>query len=285
MPIQLHAIRFLEKHLDSEEAAFHLAAAKNTEALERKYLARIEKLFRSGSTDLEGLEEILGEHYFESALQALRSMLRGEPIHLVRANSKTSRTRVPKSLRQKELKERIARWTKEWRKWRKTHRLPGDLKKKAREIREEYLKSVRRVFRERGPEFEKADPEEIKRAIIEGTKMPAANAATMVRTNTTWYQNQVRRDFYDQVPDVTHYLFLAIRDAATTKWCETRHGLVYAKGDPLVDKEMPPIHWNCRSEMLPLDPDNPRHAKILEKENVRRRNNAPEPLPKAFKRI
>lgn len=160
--------------------------------------------------------------------------------------------------------------------------MPARQKEIAEKIKKAYIKKVQSVWVKYGEEFRSgitAETTEAVRQIKEGADVVYSRAKMIVETETTYYYNKSRRTVYDESPDVTHYLFVSVRDHATTKWCKTRHGLVYKKGDPLLDKETPPIHWNCRSEILPLTWHNPAHRKLIEDLSRRRRNNTCEPLP------
>lgn len=178
---------------------------------------------------------------------------------------------VPKSLR--ELRE-------QWDEYRKGKK-PGRQSAQARRIRKAYVEELRKAWREHSQDFlsgEAATQAAAVAAIKERAGVAASRAKMIVETETTYYFNKARRQIYDDSPDVTHYLFVAVRDHATTKWCKSRTGLVYAKGDPLLDKETPPIHWHCRSELLPLLRLNPNHQLIISDRARARRNNRCEPL-------
>jgi len=51
------------------------------------------------------------------------------------------------------------------------------------------------------------------------------------------------------VPEITGYRYNAILDAKTTLLCETLHGTVRIK---YTDLPIPPLHWNCRSIIIPV---------------------------------
>lgn len=180
--------------------------------------------------------------------------------------------RVPKSL--KALRE----W---WDAYRKG-KVPARQRALAGRIRAAYVDELQKAWRTHSAGFLSGDVA-TQAAAVDAIKQRASVAASrakmIVETETTYYFNKARRQIYDDSPDVSHYLFVAVRDHATTKWCKTRNGLVYAKGDPLLDKETPPIHWNCRSELLPLLPHNPNHQRIISDRSRWRRNNRCEPLP------
>jgi SPP1 gp7 family putative phage head morphogenesis protein len=170
--------------------------------------------------------------------------------------------------------------------WRKKNKLTPRQKAIAKRMKKFYLKRCQSIWSKYGQEFREGrtfSPKVMRDFLRDRGEMNEGRAQTIVRTETTYYYNNARRQFYDQSKDVTHYLFVSIRDHATTAWCKTRQGLVYKKGDPLLDKETPPIHWNCRSELLPLTPANPRHRQLIEDKSLDRRNHRCEPLPKDWK--
>ncbi len=178
---------------------------------------------------------------------------------------------VPKSLKA------LRVW---WDKY-KAGKMPARQRALANRIRDAYHAELQAAWRQHSEAFlsgETAGITEAVDAIQKRAGVAASRAKMIVETETTYYFNKARRQIYDDSPDVTHYLFVAVRDHATTKWCKSRTGLVYAKGDPLLDKETPPIHWNCRSELLPLLRQNPNHQRIISDRERARRNNRCEPL-------
>jgi SPP1 gp7 family putative phage head morphogenesis protein len=165
----------------------------------------------------------------------------------------------------------------------------------AKKIRKLYLKKINEYVRQRtgaidvGAEaneqsspFRKVTRAEIAVEVKKKVAVAYSRAKMTLETETTRNYNATRRAVYDTSPDVTHYLFVAVRDFRTTKWCKSRDKLVYKKGDPLLDKETPPIHWNCRSEMLPLTPQNPVHLRLINSKEHSRRNHSCEPMPRGW---
>jgi SPP1 gp7 family putative phage head morphogenesis protein len=221
-------------------------------------------------------EDLLIRHYFETQIAALT--LAEKERELDRRQRLSAK---PKTL--SEIMRLYDRWKKKY--WK-----PKSVAKKAERIRRQYLDAVQRTWKKYSRPFREGEEftqEEVKAKIQEAAKAPAARAGTIVRTETTRYYNDARKAYYDASTDVTHYLFIAIRDKATTKWCTAsttggkrgRSGLVYSKDDPLLQKEKPPCHWNCRSELLPLVPQNPSHRKIIEDSSRARRSHSCYPLP------
>lgn len=171
--------------------------------------------------------------------------------------------------------------------WRKKGKMPKREKAIADNLKKEYLKRIQAAYKKYGEEFRSGEvytQDEAVQKIKKSAGVTWARAKTIVNTETTRYYNQARKEFYDDAEGVTHYLFMAIRDSRTTKWCKTRHRLVYKKDSLILDKETPPCHWNCRSEILPLTPSNPRHKSYIQDKGSLRENNSPEPLPKGWKK-
>lgn len=178
--------------------------------------------------------------------------------------------------------------------WRRSGRLPEGLKGMGERIKENYLKKTQSVWKKYSEDFRNGDEftqENVLRKIKKAAQVGGSRAKTIVRTETTNFYNKARTEIYDQSDAVTHYLFLAIRDQATTSWCTDkviegkrgRHGLVYKKGDELTERETPACHWNCRSEMVPLTPYNARHRKLISDESLQRRNHKCTPLPEGWR--
>lgn len=169
-----------------------------------------------------------------------------------------------------------------WKKWRKKGKAMPRQKAIAKKLKEEYLKRIKTVWKKYSEPFRTGNESDQKKAIDAiktATQKSYGKSKTIATTETTRYYNEARRSYYDQSEDVTHYLFLAIRDHRTTKWCSTRTGLVYEKDSAYLERETPPCHWNCRSEITPLTPLNPAHKVLIDKASLQRKNRHPEPLP------
>lgn len=224
--------------------------------------------------EFDWLKDLFERHALETLITAyqfaeLEKQTRGAP------NKRFSvpTPRLPRSLR--ELR-------KLWDKTRKRNQILKRPNKLYEQIRKAYLKKLQSTWYRHAEDFLNGDASTQEKA-IEAIKRQAevlsARAHTIVRTETTYYQNKARITFYDATPEVTHYLFLAIRDKATTKWCKTRTGLVFEKGTVLFKNNQPPCHWNCRSEMTPLVPYNPRHKKLIDNKSLRAETRRLFPLP------
>lgn len=170
--------------------------------------------------------------------------------------------------------------------WKRKRYVPPRQALLAENIKKAYLKKVKDVFAvysEPWKEGKTTAVAKLREDMQKAAKVGLNRASTIVETETTNNYNQIRREIYDQSPDVVAYLFVSVRDMATTKWCSTRNGLVYHRGDPHLKTETPAIHWNCRSEILPLTRFNPRHLAMINDPALDRRNNHCEPLPKGWR--
>ncbi len=164
-------------------------------------------------------------------------------------------------------------------------RAPKKIQLQAKQIKRKYLDKCQQVYKKYSAAFRSGEVYNQKQVVADvkdAGKTTFSRAKIIVTTETTRYYNDVRRNYYDQSDAITHYLYVAIRDHRTTEWCKDRNGLVYAKDDPLTDKETPPAHYQCRSEMLPLTPFNPKHKALINNKSLARRNNSPKPLLKGW---
>ncbi len=229
-----------------------------------------------------GLLDFYMDHSFESLSLGMRT-----------AQTREQETALPtKAMLARPPKGKVARSFKDlmtqWDSWRRKKKALPRQKALASKIEKQYLQKVQSVWEKHSRDFRNGSTftqDEVRAKIIKAAETTYGRAKTIVQTETTHYYNKARRDVYDTSPDVTHYLFVPIRDMATTPWCNTRRGLVYKKGDSLLDKETPPIHWNCRSELLPLTPHNPKHAALINDPSRDRRKVNPAPLPKGWNRV
>lgn len=171
--------------------------------------------------------------------------------------------------------------------WKRKRNLPPRQKAIADKLRKAYLKRIQSVWERHGRDFREGrvyDRQKVKEVLRFEGDMAKSRAGTIVQTETTYFFQKARRAVYDRSPDVTHYMFIALRDQATTKWCRSRQGVVFKKGSDLLERNQPPCHWNCRSEMVPLTKQNPKHRKLIEDKSRRAENVRMEPLPAGWGR-
>lgn len=275
--------------LGAREAAEVVYLGKRQTRLEKVWTAKMRALMDEMTTDIITNARETGRLKFEwvdfaPALmhQSYDVMKAGiestEPRVAVRAERLAAppKGRVPRSLKA------LRQW---WDDYQKTKRPTPRQRDLAEGLRQAYIEKVQEVWRRHSEDFLSGDEAlqtEAIEAMRSGAHVTYARAQMIVETETTHYFNKSRRQIFDASPDVTHYLFMAIRDHATTKWCKTRQGLIYAKTDPLLERETPPCHWNCRSELLPLTKHNANHLRLIQDARRQRRNNSPEPLPQGW---
>lgn len=265
---------------DRLEHTWDRKAIKELNDVVSKTLADMERGMDPRPVAAEAIEELFIEHYFDVAQSAVKSAQTEDDLERRHRLAKPPKPVIPKTLAE------IRKSYDEWRRGRSRPRRPSVL---GEQVKKEYLKKVQQVWGKYSEAFRTGDvasQEEARERIKDAARVAKARAQTIVRTETTNYYNQAREKYYNESPDVTHYLFLAIRDSRTSQWCKPaltngkrgRHGLVYAKGDPLLAKERPACHPNCRSEILPLTPDNASHLRLISDESIARRNVACYPL-------
>ena len=79
--------------------------------------------------------------------------------------------------------------------------------------------------------------------------------ATVVRTKTTEIYNDARKSFWDSDPVAAQiieaYQFSAVLDDRTTDVCRELDQQIFDKGG-FLDKITPPLHFNCRSLLVPI---------------------------------
>jgi SPP1 gp7 family putative phage head morphogenesis protein len=247
----------------------------------------LKKLEETGRATVPDLESLFVEHFFETSIKSVRYAVSETEAERYLA-PKTGRdqlarypaVKIPKSLES---------LMKLYDQWRKGKYKPKRQIAEARKIQKEYLKSVASVWEEHSKDFRKgviAAQDAVVQKIKKIAETTVHRASTIVRTETTNYYNKARKDYYDSSQDITHYLFIAIRDAATSPWCTPltvngfrgRSGLVYSKDDPLLAKERPACHPNCRSEIVPLNRLNPAHLRLIQDWKLQRRNHKCYPL-------
>ena len=93
------------------------------------------------------------------------------------------------------------------------------------------------------------------RAITDDEQAQPYRLETIVRTNTTAVYNRGRLDRMLD-PEVLPYLaavrYSAILDTRTTEVCQLLHGRLFKPGDAALERAAPPLHFNCRSLLVPV---------------------------------
>lgn len=274
-------------------------SAKIAQAMEDQWAAKIssviegftsevlESLAKSGKPPQVNLVPLFCEHFFEVSISAIKfaqtdlELLQNPKTKL----AKPPAIRIPKSLQS---------LMKLYDAYRKGKFKPKRAVAQAKAVQKAYLEKVKSVWERHSKDWRSGDvatQERVVQKIQEAAKTTASRAKNIVRTETTSYYNTARKTFYDESVDITHYLFVAIRDAGTSPWCTPltvngyrgRDGLVYAKADPLCAKECPACHPGCRSEFLPLNRLNPAHLRFIQDRKIQRREHNCFPLLKGWK--
>ncbi len=281
-------LALLQPYLDSNDIHRLSNSASTAEKLEAKYRSKMKSLFqkvtertamsilRHGSPMYVQPDflDIIMEHWFEVTQAAYRISV-----------NETELRRSPYNKLARKMPTKLPDLMFQWDSWRKRRISTKSQRDIADKLKQMYLAKVQSVWEKHSHDFVNGSivqKEEIALKMAAEAQTTYARGKTIVDTETTRYYNKVRRDFYDKSNDVTHYLFVAIRDHRTTKWCKSRHFVVYEKGSLYLDKETPPIHWSCRSELLPLTALNPRHLILIKDASKQRKNRNPEPLPKGW---
>lgn len=272
-------------------------SAQKAQELENKYSSKTKTLYAKVEMEIErhllmfgelpkdiDFADLLMNHAFEVQAEALKTATRDWELYHHSQGSPPKKKLAKKTKRppRARVNTTFTDLIEKWDTYRKKKKPTKRVKSIADGIKKEYLKKTQSVWEKYSKAFIEGEIQ-TKMEIIEQVKTAGrttfARAKTIVETETTYYYNKTRKEFYDKSPDVTHYLFVSIRDKATTKWCKTRKGLVYKKDSNLLKEETPPVHWNCRSELLPLTKQNPVHLKLIDDSSIQRENNKPEPLP------
>lgn len=287
MPICSENITQAIKLLGKDEVRRVYLSADKVEKLENKWKRKLIPLFEQFNAKVAAALHNTGqlpmdldftdffmEQFIDVAHEAVKAT---KPPKLTtnafRFAGRPPPAKLPDSLRQ--LQEM-------WDRWKHKGQAPARVKSLANRVKKAYLDKCQSVWETHTKDFRSGQSfnmHEAVKVIEKASDGSFARAKTIVTTETTNYYNQTRRKIYDQSDDVTHYLFLAIRDRRTTKWCKDRNGVVYKKGDQVTDDETPAIHWNCRSEMVPLSKYNPRHEKLIKDPSLQRSNRHPTALP------
>ncbi len=282
-------LKILSKHLTRKEMVRLRNAAADVMGLEYKWAQKLERKFQLldqivinhlvnyGELPPES-EFSFDDFYMEHSVQVMRQGFETAYAGLEKVTAPPETKRLAKKPVPRSLGELMRIWDM----YRKRKQMPTRQKRMAEKVRKAYLKRIRSIWERHSQGFvggSAFDQVATREALQKASRATYARAKMIVETETTHYYNQARKEVYDASPDVTHYLFLAIRDHATTHWCKTRNGVVFTKGTALFEKNVPPCHWNCRSEILPLTMQNPRHRALILNLALRAEKRALAPLP------
>jgi SPP1 gp7 family putative phage head morphogenesis protein len=82
----------------------------------------------------------------------------------------------------------------------------------------------------------------------EGQKLTEVALERYARTKSTEVFNKGRMEYFNSTGIVEAYQFSAILDDVTSEICGSLHGLTFPKDDAPI----PPLHFNCRSVLIPI---------------------------------
>lgn len=291
MQLNNEVIMALSKRLGKEEVAEVLRLSAETAKMENLWKRRVQERLDLITGQIIGDLEKTGKvnpdayNFEEFFFFMIAAVYKKGFTDAVEAKPEATKVSLAKNETKKKIQKQWDDYREVWEEYRKTKKVPKRIAQIANRYKEAYVKKCQSIWSQASEDFRKGEivsKSEVVEKVREGARATYSRANTIVETETTRYYNEARRRVYDASEDVTHYLFLSVRDRATTAWCKSRTGLVYKKGDPLLDSEQPPIHWNCRSEILPLTPLNPRHKLLIEDKSIARRSHKCEPLPKGW---
>ena len=108
--------------------------------------------------------------------------------------------------------------------------------------------------------------QEISKRLSDKMDLAYSNSMRMVRTESCWIMNEAtKQNYLDN--DIKYYEFSAFLDKKTSKICKELDGKVIKVEEAIVGKNMPPLHPNCRSCMIPIVEDIKKPIKEV-KENI-----------------
>lgn len=112
-------------------------------------------------------------------------------------------------------------------------------------------------------------PDEIIANVMKTTKITEHQAKTLTRTSITSTQTQALNSVMEANKEILDgYMFTAILDSRTSPICTHHNGKVYPIDDV---RYRPPLHWNCRSSMVPVVKSK-EDLKQVKSKNIKPRN-------------
>jgi len=83
-------------------------------------------------------------------------------------------------------------------------------------------------------------------------RLAARQQTTRMRTGwNRWYnQGQIKRA--QESPEVAYLMFTLGNSANHTEICLSRAGMLIAKSSPKLQSHRPPLHWGCKSKLVPV---------------------------------
>ena len=154
-------------------------------------------------------------------------------------------------------------------------------------LRKSYLQKLRRKFKDLWPQLSSGTlgPKEAKAKMMQAWDASKSRVETIFRTETTTYFAKVQTNFFQSDPEIIGFLFDSVRDIARTDICKSRHGMIYRKeytGIHSISYNTPSLHFNCRSELIPLA-NTPENQKMVDDPKRDPRKHITVPLPKGWR--
>ncbi len=151
-------------------------------------------------------------------------------------------------------------------------------------VRTRYLQKLQRKFKIVIPKLDQGEitPQEAKKELMEAWKATKPRVELIFRTETTTYFGKTQTAYFNGDPDIIGFLFDSIKDTSSTRWCRSRHGIVYRPRTKLLTENTPACHWNCRSHLIPLA-NTEYNRKMLEDPNRDPELRKVEPLPPGWR--
>lgn len=273
--------------LGDDDARFLVRCAREQDIVESQWKKKLKEMFDEITQkvidgEVKASEIDFIDFYLRHAIAVSTQSLQ----HTKKEYERGPRVRMAKKPVPRSLRDLMKMWDQ----YRKKGTVPRRIKDVADAVRKRYLEKVQSTYKKYSEDLRSGssfDREHAVKKIEKAAETAYSRAKMIVETETTYHYNKVRQEFYDEVEDVSHYLYMAIRDHRTSKWCTPRrtpegrgrHGLVYTKGTTVAQREVPPTHWNCRSSIIPLLPTNPKHYRLISDPALRREHNICTPLP------
>ena len=152
-------------------------------------------------------------------------------------------------------------------------------------LRKAYLGKLKKRFTEIVPMLEsgKLEPRIVKQEMRKAFQATKARVETTFRTETTNYYGRTQVAYFSEDEDVIGFMFDSVRDNSRTEICRSRHGLIYKPGTKLLSENTPALHYNCRSQLIPLA-NTPENRKMVADPSRNPSNKKVVPLPRGWRK-
>ena len=121
-------------------------------------------------------------------------------------------------------------------------------------LKKAYLQKLKTRFDQISPMIEsgKLEPRIVKQEMRKAFEATKSRVETTFRTETTNYYGRTQIAYFKDDEDVIGFMFDSVRDTSRTEICRSRHGLIYRPDTKLLSENTPALHYNCRSQLIPL---------------------------------